>query len=276
MEAHATPRFGSGLPVSGSVTPIAPDEYDGRGHDGSIGSLLSARLPEPELQRRVLEVLSAARRYNDWVASLALPHLGDDPIEIGSGLGDQAAVWLRSGVRTLTLSDSDADSVAYLSKRFSAQGHVAVRQLDITSAEPGEHSAAIAINVLEHTTDDVSALRALRALVRPGGRVVIFVPAFELAMSKFDREIGHVRRYTKATLLDTFEGAGVSPMECRYINGPGLIAWIVMMKLLRRSPADGPLVRLWDAAVVPITRTVEARWKPPFGQSVLGVGIAPS
>ncbi len=38
------------------------------------------------LQHRVLEALESARNYNAWIASLALPYLGDDPIEVGSGL----------------------------------------------------------------------------------------------------------------------------------------------------------------------------------------------
>lgn len=274
METPSAPRPGSSLHVKDSAPRAEPAASDGQGQDGTDVTSNFGRVAEPGLQRQVLEVLASARRYNEWIASLALPHLGGDPIEIGSGLGDQATFWLRSGVRALTLSDSDARSVAYLAQRFSAQKHVVVRLLDITDAEPAEHSTAVAINVLEHTLEDQRALRALGQLVRPGGRVVVFVPAFEFAMSRFDREIGHVRRYTKATLIEAFIAAGIQPVDCRYINAPGLIAWMAMMKLLRRSPADGRLVRLWDAAVVPITRAVEARWQPPFGQSVLGVGLA--
>lgn len=227
---------------------------------------------EPDLQRRVLEVLSSAKRYNAWIASLALPYLGDDPIEVGSGLGDQAALWLEWGVPRLTVSDSDEDSVDYLDERFSPGGRVAVQRLDITKSDRGGHSAAVAINVVEHTTDDVGALNALAHLVRPGGHIVVFVPAFEFAMSKFDRDIGHVRRYSRATMLNAFTGAGIDPVECRYINAPGLIAWLLMMKLLRRSARDGLLVRIWDTTVVPTTRLVEGRWTPPFGQSILAVG----
>ena len=67
-------------------------------------------MPE-SLQQRVLEDLEGARNYNAWVASLALPYLGEDPIEIGSGIGTFAKLWLESGVTRLAVSDVDPEMV---------------------------------------------------------------------------------------------------------------------------------------------------------------------
>jgi hypothetical protein len=46
------------------------------------------------------------------------------------------------------------------------------------------------------------------------------------------------------------------------------------MKWLRRAPGEGVLLRVWDNAVVPVARRVEAAKAPPFGQSLLAVGRA--
>ena len=62
-----------------------------------LGGMRDAQ-PHYDLQLEVLETLADARNYNDWVSSLAFPYLGDDPLEIGSGLGDQAALWLERGL----------------------------------------------------------------------------------------------------------------------------------------------------------------------------------
>ena len=48
---------------------------------------------DSKLQSEVLEDLSDARRYRRWLADLAQPFLGEDPIEIGSGTGDYALEW---------------------------------------------------------------------------------------------------------------------------------------------------------------------------------------
>jgi SAM-dependent methyltransferase len=226
------------------------------------------------LQHAVLEALEGARNYNAWVASLVAPYLGDDPIEIGSGTGTYAEIWLDSGVRRLTVSETDPEMVERLRERFDDDTRVAVRELDLLESEPADHSALVALNVLEHIQDDVAALRAAGRLVRTGGAVVFFVPAFPFAMSRFDREIGHYRRYTSRTLRAAIADAGLTEEEIRYVNAPGLVAWTVGMRFLRMRPGEGIVLRSWDLAVVPIARRMETRWRPPFGQSLLTVARA--
>jgi SAM-dependent methyltransferase len=224
------------------------------------------------LQHSVLEALEGARNYNTWVASLVLPHLGDDPIEIGSGTGTNAALLLEAGLARVTVTETDSELVERLRERFADDGRVTVRRLDLLAASPGEHSACLALNVLEHIEDDAEALRAAGRLIRAGGAVVVFVPAFPFAMSDFDRAIGHYRRYTKASARDAFSRAGLGMEELRYVNAPGLAAWTVGMRLLRMRPREGLVLRGWDRAVVPVARRVERRVSPPFGQSLLAVG----
>jgi SAM-dependent methyltransferase len=227
---------------------------------------------EPTLQHRVLEALEGARNYNSWVASLCLPYLGDDPVEVGSGTGTYAELWLDSGLRRLTVSDTDPALVDRLRRRFEGDDRVTVRSLDLLEATPSEHTAVVAVNVLEHILADVAALRAAASLVRTRGLVVVFVPAFAFAMSRFDRAIGHHRRYTASTIRGALTRAGLTAEEIRYVNAPGLLAWIVGMRLLRLSPQEGPILRLWDSGVIPVTRKLEDRWHAPFGQSLLAIG----
>ena len=227
------------------------------------------------LQLRVLEDLEGARNYNAWVAALAMPYLGEHPIEIGSGLGGNAARWLASGLRRITVSDVEDETLEALRGRFGEDERVEVAEVDQTKPPRREQSALVALNVLEHIEDDVTGLRAAHELVRPGGRVVVFVPAFEFALSRFDRAIGHYRRYTVATLSESFGRAGLEVERCHYVNAPGLLAWTVGMKLLRMTPGEGLALRVWDGAVIPVTRRLESRRHPPFGQSVLCVGRVP-
>jgi SAM-dependent methyltransferase len=227
---------------------------------------------EPAYQHRVLESLATAQNYIAWLASLARPYLGDDPIEIGAGAGDYAAAWLAEGVGRITLTEADPHLLGELRSRFEHDDRVAVGELDVTTSPRGEHSAVVACNVLEHIADDVAALRGARNLVRPGGAIVMLVPAFEFATSRFDRDIGHHRRYTKKTLDAAYRNAGIDVERLSYVNAPGLLGWVVAMKWFRRAPGEGVLLRAWDKIVVPVARRVEAVKAPPFGQSLLAVG----
>jgi 2-polyprenyl-3-methyl-5-hydroxy-6-metoxy-1,4-benzoquinol methylase len=228
------------------------------------------------LQLRILESLTSARNYNDWIASIAYPYLGDDALEIGSGIGEHGTRWLDLGLQRVTLSDASPEMMDMLERRYGSDARVALKSVDLTVPASAEHSAVVAFNVLEHVADDVAALRNAARLVRPGGRVVMFVPAFSWAMSRFDRAIGHYRRYTVPMLERRFEAAGLALVESRYVNAPGLAAWAVGMRLLRLTPREGPVLRAWDRIVIPPTRALESRIKPPFGQSVFGVATTGS
>lgn len=235
------------------------------GSTGGIG--------EP-VQDAALEDLSTAVHYIDWLATLCDPWLGDHPIELGSGRGDYGECWRRPG-RSLVLSEADPRRRDELAHRFDGAPDVEVRMLTAPVTESADYSASVALNVLEHIEDDVAALRSFAGLVRPGGHVVVIVPAFPIGMSEFDRTIGHFRRYRRRGLKQRLEAAGLEPVTVHYVNAVGLFGWIVMVRLLRGRPRDGVALQLFDRIVVPILRRIERRWHPPFGQSVLAVARVP-
>jgi hypothetical protein len=235
---------------------------------------------DSQLQSEVLEDLSDAHRYRRWLADLARPFLGEHPIEIGSGTGDYALEWAPA-VNRFTATEADESRYRALKLRFSGHPIVETKRLSLGGRDDaaGEfrhrHTSAVAYNVLEHIPDDVGALRSLADLVRPGGAVVLVVPAFPSAMSSFDRAIGHQRRYTRATLCAALRAAGLTIEEIRYVNPVGLIAWYVTVKGLRRTPRNGPLLRWYDRTIVPMARFLDRRNRAPFGQSVFAVARTP-
>lgn len=222
------------------------------------------------LQSAVLEDLSDAVNYQRWLADLVRPYLGDEPLEIGSGIGDYAALWLPD-VKHLTATEGDPQRLLALKSRFADEPRVTARELLLPTDETGSHSSIVALNVWEHIDDHVGALISAKRLLRPGGAVALVVPAFEAAMSRFDREIGHVRRYTTGSMAQALDAADLKIEELRYINPVGLISWMLVCKLMRQRPKNGLMLRTYDRKVVPLLRKAERGRKPPFGQSVFAV-----
>lgn len=70
-----------------------------------------------------------------------------------------------------------------------------------------EVDLACAFEVLEHIEDDVAALAALTAKVRPGGAVLVSVPAHPARFGASDDLVGHFRRYTRPALAGLLDGA---------------------------------------------------------------------
>lgn len=232
-------------------------------------------LGDSELQTASLESNASAVNYHAWLCSMAVPYLGDDPLELGSGMGDYAQTWLDGGLERITISEIEPHRRRLLEERFEDDPRVRLVAVDLADVQPGSYSSVVSFNVMEHVPDDRLAFRSAHALLRPGGFFVTFAPAFPFAMSDFDRAVGHVRRYRLDEIRADYVDAGFEIEEARYFNAPGLLAWFVGMRLLRMTPKAGSTLSVWDGQVVPRVRRWESRHRMPFGQSVLVVGRKP-
>jgi 2-polyprenyl-3-methyl-5-hydroxy-6-metoxy-1,4-benzoquinol methylase len=222
----------------------------------------------------VLDSLQDADNYADWIYDLCAPHLGTEVLEIGAGHGELTQRLVDG--RFVTATDLSKRCVEELQARYGGMPNVDVRHADIAAlGEDRLYDSVVLINVLEHIADDLGALRELRALLKPGGRLIVFSPAFEGLYSDFDHKIGHYRRYRRSQLVTVADRAGLELVDARYVNSVGAFAWWLFARRLRQTPTQGWSVKLYDRAVVPTLRRFEARRIPTFGQSVLLVGQNP-
>lgn len=219
----------------------------------------------------VLDDLGDAENYERWIVSLAAQFLGDHVLEVGAGTGNLTRRIAEH--HNVTAIEPHPALFAMLTENTAALATVERFEGHLTDLPNGDgYDSAFMANVLEHVDDDVGVLREMREAIRPGGHVAVFSPAFEPLYSDFDARVGHVRRYTRATLGKRFEQAGLEVVENRYVNLPGFFGWLLIARFLRQNPTDPKRVATYDKYVVPRLRKVENRISIPFGQSVLTVG----
>lgn len=229
---------------------------------------------------QVLDALGDAVNYADWIVDgMAGPHLGADILELGAGHGTLTERLARHAARRggkVTATDLSPRCVDTLNAKYCTDPRVEVLLGDIEAVVEGRsYDTAVLVNVLEHIEDDAGALRALYAALRPGGTVVLFVPAFEALYSNFDALVGHYRRYRRDDLAQAVREAGFEVVDAHYVNCVGAVAWWVIARQLGRFPKNRRSVRSYDRVVTPQVRRLESRWTPPFGQSVLCIGRRP-
>ncbi len=232
-----------------------------------------------DVGRQTLQRLETFDEYGDWIYDRVSPHLGDRVIQVGSGMGALARRLV--GRERVCLTDLRDDYADVLRQRFGHHASVEVREADATNPPAdlvcGEFDSAVSCNVVEHIEDDVSAVRAMGRMVRPGGHVVILVPAFPSLMSPLDHNLGHYRRYTKQSLAERFELAGLIVEDLSYMNLVGGSGWFVAGRLFRQGAISKWNIRI-HKVVQPIARLVERilfRDRPPFGLSVIGIARRP-
>jgi SAM-dependent methyltransferase len=210
-------------------------------------------------------------RYRRYQHELIDPHCGRSVLEVGAGLGEFAAQF--EGLDRLVVTDVDPGAVDVMRERFADRAEVEVRQFDAGSEFKLDTpvDSVVAINVLEHIEDDAGTLAALAEMVPPGGNLVIWVPGYQQLYGDFDRKVGHVRRYTPATLASAARRAGLEVELSKPVNLLGGVAWWAAVRKGGAGSPNPKLVAVYDRFVVPLTRTIERFVRIPFGQSVLCV-----
>jgi SAM-dependent methyltransferase len=100
----------------------------------------------------------------------------------------------------------------------------------------------VMMDVLEHVQDETTLLAESRRALRPGGLLLVTVPAFQSLYSAHDVYLKHFRRYRRRQLLAVLERGGFVPSESFYFYAslvPARLAQVVGERVLGPRAQDG-------------------------------------
>jgi SAM-dependent methyltransferase len=139
------------------------------------------------------------------------------------------------------------------------------------------------LDVLEHVPDDLASLRAIHRRLKPGGALLLTVPANPWMWSAHDSAHHHFRRYTKKRLQELFLRSGLEIQLLSHFNTllfPLVAAARVVGKITRKDSPDDTLPSAPVNAVLNKVFGVEAallgRVPMPVGVSLVAVVRRPS
>jgi SAM-dependent methyltransferase len=142
-----------------------------------------------------------------------------------------------------------------------------LRDLDLGD----QFDSIVMVNVLEHILDDSGALVTCLAHLRPGGNIVLYVPALNGLYTDWDRKVGHFRRYSKPRLRAVVDEAGLRVVQLRYVNLLAMPVWLITGRILKRSETIGSTLGLWDRTGTVVSRKLESRIRVPIGLNLFCV-----
>ncbi|MEJ0020531.1 MAG: class I SAM-dependent methyltransferase [Acetobacteraceae bacterium] len=143
---------------------------------------------------------------------------------------------------------------------------------------PASFDAAVAADVLCHAgVDPPVALAELRHALRPGGRLVVNMPAYTWLLSEHDRRVHNARRCTAGELATLLTAAGFVSVRVRYWNSLLLPLMIAQRKLRRTESSDVAPFPPWLDAILHGMTEIERRLplSLPAGGSVLATAERP-
>jgi SAM-dependent methyltransferase len=185
------------------------------------------------------------------LARLALDPARTRLLDVGCGTGGASLVLSRYG-RAVAL-DRAAESFRLAPDRPYAHRVISGADGPLPFGD-GTFDVVCALDILEHLDDDRAALAELVRVMRPGGHLVVFVPAFSILWGYNDEFSQHRRRYTRRQLDELVRGAGLAVHDSGYFNMllflPTLAARLLQRALpsatrgMEHEPKRGPLNEL--------------------------------
>ncbi len=153
-----------------------------------------------------------------------------------------------------------------------------------TELAPAEFDVVCAFEVLEHLEDDRAAIERWAAHVRPGGCMLVSVPAHPRLFGATDRRVGHFRRYAPDDLRELLESAGLSDVEIRSYAFPIGYLLLLMGRMLAGRSRGSMEQRTYSSGrwLQPSARTAFARRalaspfvvvQRPFERTMWGTGF---
>jgi SAM-dependent methyltransferase len=197
-----------------------------------------------------------------------------DLLEVGAGAGQNLPTLARFGT---------VDAI-----EINALGREAIRARNIARdifAEPvpfaleRQYDVICALDVIEHLPDDREALRWISGRLRPGGLLVVTVPAYQWLFSDHDRALGHYRRYTRSRLVATLP-CGLRVLTAAYFTHftfplavAARAAWSLHRSFRQTAPAKqasprgGLATRMLRRLHATELALIRRGYRPPFGLS---------
>jgi glycosyltransferase involved in cell wall biosynthesis len=219
----------------------------------------------------ILMRLNRAPRFTRWMADVIRPYIGNRILEIGAGIGNVTIHLVPR--ESYWATDLNPEYLGTLERLRTNRPYLRIAYADATDASsfPAEQSfdTVIFLNVLEHLADDVGALRNVCDALENGGVAVVLVPNGPELFGTLDEVLGHCRRYTEEQLREVGQAAGFKVDRVLKFNRPGVIAWWLNGRILRRETFGLGQIRLLNL-LTPAFRWVDS-WIPLPPLSIIAI-----
>lgn len=214
-----------------------------------------------------LEAMKHAQNYNTFLLDLVQRNLiGSEVLDFGAGAGTFA---LPLSTKNIAVACIEPD--LHLRENLSASRLTTYAGIDDVPVKSAD--CIYSLNVLEHIEDDRATLAALYERLRDGGRVIIYVPAFDVLYSKMDRLVGHHRRYRRDDLVEKMKSVGFQIDTARYIDSLGFFVALIYRWVGNDTGVISPAsVKLYDRFLFPLSRILDRLLLGSFGKNLLVVG----
>lgn len=221
-----------------------------------------------------LELFKNAHNWKNYYAGFIKKYLVKDVMEVGAGIGETTHSLCDGTQQSWLCVEPDAELTKEIALKKES-GYLPSFIEIVTDTLEGvaahrKFDAIIYIDVIEHIEKDSSELEKASSFLKPGGHLIVLVPAHNYLFSEFDKSIGHYRRYNKKMLAEAAPKE-LKQIDLRYLDSVGLFASLANKWFLKQEYPELKQIKFWDNYIIPVSKITDALSFYGIGKTVIGV-----
>lgn len=229
-------------------------------------------------QGKELELFENAINWKEYFKSFFTRYILGDVLEIGSGICGTTKVLYTGKEKTWTCLEPDPE-LAQKSNSLIIDGKVPYNCNVIAGTledipVSNTYDIILIIDVLEHVEKDELLIQNAIQHLRPKGKLVVLVPAYQWLFSPFDKAIGHFRRYNKKMIKKVIPNS-ITQITLLYLDSIGLFASLANKVLLKQTHPGKKQIHIWNTCIVRISKIIDPLLGYSIGRSLLGIWEKP-
>ena len=213
-----------------------------------------------------LEIFDKAVLWRKYIYFLVKKYIKNDLLEVGAGIGSFTKNY-KNNLKNVTLTELDKQNIKRLKRRF--KGSKIKIKSKLTSKLNGKFNSILYMNVLEHIKNDKKEINISLNKLNKKGYLIILVPAHNELYTKFDKEIGHYRRY-KVSFFKKLKFKNAKIIKLQYLDCLGYFLYYLNKIFYKNEiyPSNTKIF-IWDKFFTPLTFFFDRFLNYRFGKNVL-------
>ena len=213
-----------------------------------------------------LETFDKAKIWRKYIFFLIKKYFKNEILEVGAGIGSFTKNYINE-FNNITLSETDSKNLDYIKKKFGAKKIDTSDKL-IQNINK-KFNTIIYLNVLEHIEGDIDEINNALEKLNSNGYLIVLVPAHNKLYSKFDKAVGHVKRYE----LDFFKKnkfENTELVDLYYLDCLGYLLYYINRIFFKEETYPSKFkVMVWDKFFTPITILIDFLLRYRFGKNIM-------
>ena len=219
-----------------------------------------------EYPGKELEIFDKAVFWRKYIYFLVRKYLKNGLLEVGAGIGSFTKNY-KNNFTNISLTELDKKNIKRLKKRFK---NSKIKILSKFTSEIGKKfNTILYMNVLEHIKNDKKEINISLSKLNKKGYLIILVPAHNELYTKFDKEIGHFRRY-KINFFKKLKLKNSKIIKLQYLDCLGYFLYYLNKMFYKDEvyPSESKIF-IWDKFFTPLTFFLDKFLNYKFGKNIL-------